>query len=492
MWQKINRWLIRQVLIAPLPIFAKMVLLYSAIVFFILLTVSVATLTSIHYIMNNALRDQLMDNAEAAVHYLDTYGKVDTTIFVQANLPPQMNLQIYDGAGHLIIDNGPTHAVRKLSDRYIDDAISTPEENPLPTKVQGNEASGFSYYRLWTNKQGMNYYLRFSQRPDKETNFISLLSKQLLASILISLILTIVTGMYFMKKSLAPLKVINDTVKTIEVNRLDNRIALSDNKNELHDLAVTINQALDRIEYGYKKQQHFISEASHELRTPITVIAGYADLLDRWGKEDPAVLNEGLTAIKSETDYMKQLTERLLFFARSNNGTLIKHFTEIDTAQLLQEVYSEITLIDKEHDIRLTDNDKAVIIAEPGSVKQMLRIFIDNAIKYTPAGKQITLSCRADEKEVIYRIADTGIGIPEKDLNHVFERFYRVDSSRTKATGGSGLGLSIAQYIAKANKAEITLKSKVHEGTTVSVIFPLKNGDKNLSSDSEEATRKLS
>ena len=361
MWQKINRWLIRQVLIAPLPIFAKMVLLYSAIVFFILLTVSVATLTSIHYIMNNALRDQLMDNAEAAVQYLDTYGKVDTTIFVQANIPPQMNLQIYDGAGHLIIDNGPTHAVRKLSDRYIDDAISTPDENPLPTKVQGNEASEFSYYRLWTNKQGMNYYLRFSQRPDKETNFISLLSKQLLASILISLILTIVTGMYFMKKSLAPLKVINDTVKTIEVNRLDNRIALSDNKNELHDLAVTINQALDRIEYGYKKQQQFISDASHELRTPITVIAGYTDLLDRWGKEDPAVLNEGLTAIKSETDYMKQLTERLLFFARSNNGTLIKHFTEIDTAQLLQEVYSEITLIDKEHDIRLTDNDKAVI-----------------------------------------------------------------------------------------------------------------------------------
>ena len=113
----------------------------------------------------------------------------------------------------------------------------------------------------------MNYYLRFSQRPDKETNFISLLSKQLLASILISLILTIVTGMYFMKKSLAPLKVINDTVKTIEVNRLDNRIALSNNKNELHDLAVTINQALDRIEYGYKKQQQFISDASHELRT---------------------------------------------------------------------------------------------------------------------------------------------------------------------------------------------------------------------------------
>ena len=382
-----------------------------------------------------------------------------------------MNLQIYDGAGHLIVDNGPTHAVRKLSDRYIDDAISNPQKKPLPTSVQGNESSEFSYYQLWTDKQGKNYYLRFSQRPDKETGFVSLLSKQLLASVLISLILTIFTGMYLMKRSLAPLQVINDTVKTIEVNRLDNRIALSDNKNELHDLAVSINQALDRIEYGYKQQQQFIRDASHELRTPITVIAGYADLLCRWGKDDPAVLNESLTAIKSETDYMKQLIERLLFFARSNNGTLLKHFTKINTANLLQEVYSEVSLIDKEHQIILRQNDEALITAEPGSVKQMLRIFVDNALKYTPAGGQVTLTCQADEKTVRYVISDTGIGIPKEDLERVFERFYRVDSSRTKDTGGSGLGLSIAKYIAKANNAELELDSTPHKGTTVTAIF---------------------
>ncbi len=453
MWQKINHWLTQHLLIAPLPIFAKMVLLYSSIVFFILLTVSVVTITSVHYIMNDSLRDELKSRAAAAIQYLDDYGKVDTTIFVRANVPLSMNLQIYDGAGHLIVDNGPTHAVRKLSDRYIDDAISNPQKKPLPTSVQGNESSEFSYYQLWTDKQGKNYYLRFSQRPDKETGFVSLLSKQLLASVLISLILTIFTGMYLMKRS------------------LDNRIALSDNKNELHDLAVSINQALDRIEYGYKQQQQFISDASHELRTPITVIAGYADLLCRWGKDDPAVLNESLTAIKSETDYMKQLIERLLFFARSNNGTLLKHFTKINTANLLQEVYSEVSLIDKEHQIILRQNDEALITAEPGSVKQMLRIFVDNALKYTPAGGQVTLTCQADEKTVRYVISDTGIGIPKEDLERVFERFYRVDSSRTKDTGGSGLGLSIAKYIAKANNAELELDSTLHKGTTVTAIF---------------------
>lgn len=457
--------------IRPLPIFAKMVLLYSGIVFFILLTVSVITVTSIHYIMNGAIRDELKSSAGEVIRYLNQYGQVDTTIFVRTNLPPYMNLQIYDGAGHLLVDNGPTHTVRKMSDRLIDDTISDPVQHPLPTEVQGNEASAFTYYQHWRNASGKDYYLRFSRLPDKENTFVSLLSKQLLASVLISLILTILSGMYLMKKSLAPLGVIQETVKNIEVNRLDHRIALSDNRNELHDLAVAINQALDRIEYGYKLQQQFISDASHELRTPITVIAGYTDLLCRWGKEDPDVLNESLNAIKSETDYMRQLIERLLFFARSNSGTLKKHFRMMDTAKLLDEVYHEVTLVDDSHEIVLTKNEAATIYAEPGSVKQMLRIFIDNALKYTPAGGRISLACQIKDENVYYTIADTGIGIPEEDKEKVFERFYRVDSSRTKDTGGSGLGLSIAKYIAKANKATLKLDSTLNKGTTITTIF---------------------
>lgn len=137
----------------------------------------------------------------------------------------------------------------------------------------------------------------------------------------------------------------------------------------------------------------------------------------------------------------------------------------------MQEVYSEISLIDKEHHIRLSQNDQALITAEPGSVKQMLRIFIDNALKYTPAGGTVTLSCQADDQTVRYIISDTGIGIPKEDLERVFERFYRVDSSRTKDTGGSGLGLSIAKYIAKANNAKLGLDSTLHKGTTVTAIF---------------------
>lgn len=474
MWQRIKQAILQHPTFAPLPLFAKMVLLYSSIVFFILIVVSVITVASIHYIMNDSIKEDLESSAQNTVAYLDSYGKVDSSVFVRSNLPNFVTLQIYNGAGKLVLDNCPTHTIKKLSDRHIDEDIQDKTVNALPTTIHGSETTEFSYYKKWDGDDGKSYYLRFSRQPDKENDFITLLSKQLLASILICLALTVLTGMYLMKKSLAPLRIINDTLETIEVNQLDNRITLSDNRNELHDLAVTINQALDRIEYGYKQQQQFISDASHELRTPITVIAGYADLLDRWGKNDPAVLQESITTIKQETEYMRQLIERLLFFARTNSGTLKKHFADINTAKLLQDVYNEVTLLDHDHEITIVENDEATIYAEPGSVKQMLRIFVDNAVKYTPAGGKITLSCRRDGDNVYYSVSDTGIGIPEKDIDRVFERFYRVEQSRAKETGGSGLGLSIAQYIAKGNNAELSLKSKLNEGTTISVIFPIK------------------
>ncbi|MCH4166310.1 MAG: ATP-binding protein [Megasphaera sp.] len=468
----------RRLSFAPLPLFAKMVLLYSSIVFCILLIVSVITVTSVHYIIASSIKNDLYASAQSTMEYLDRHGKIDSSIFIRSNLQPFVNLQVYDGAGKFLLDNGPTHAVKKLSDRYIDDDIQNASIHPLPTTIEGNETSVLSYYKKWSGTDGKSYYLRFSRIPDKENDFVSLLSKQLVASILISLILTILSGMYLMKKSLDPLHKINETLKGIEVNKLGDRITLSDDKNEIHDLAVTINQALDRIEYGYKQQQQFISNASHELRTPITVITGYVNLLDRWGKNDPAALQESITAIKSETEYMRQLIERLLFFARSNSGTLKEHFTDINTAVLMQELYNEISLIDTRHTILLKRNDKATIYAEPGSVKQMLRIFVDNALKYTPTGGKIYLSCEQRGDKICYKITDTGIGIPDKEQKLVFERFYRVESSRSKDTGGSGLGLSIAKYIAKGNNAELHLESKVNKGTTMMAIFAIKRSDK--------------
>ncbi len=474
MWQRIKHFVEKRKSLFIMPLFAKMVLLYSFIVFVILLIVSVTTVTSVHYIMTKSIEQDLYTSAKSVQEYLTQTNRMDTSVFTRSNIQPFVNLQIYDQSGKLIMDNAPAHTMKNLSDRYIDDAIRSNGAIALPMSIQGNETNVFSYYKEWSDPQNGTYYLRFSRVPDKENAFISLLSKQLLASVLISLILTILSGIYLMKKSMEPLNLINKALKEIEVARLNERINLPEKslkETEIRDLIDSINSALDRIEYGYKQQQQFISNASHELRTPLTVISGYINLLDRWGKNDATVLDESITAIKTETGYMQSLIERLLFFARSTGGTLETHFSLIETASLLDEVYNASILIADDREIHIERNDSAHIYAEEGSVKQMLRIFIDNALKYTPKDRHILLSCECDDTTVAFRIRDTGIGIPEKDLDRVFERFYRVDSSRAKETGGSGLGLAIAKYIAKGNNATLKLESKLHEGTTVTAIF---------------------
>lgn len=473
MWPKIKASWSRHSAVLHLSIFGQMVFLYSVIVTGLLIVVSIITLTSVHYMLTKSIKTDLKDSATAVTQYLSSYGRVNASLYARGNLRPFINLQIYDSSGKLILDNTPNHQPKRWTDRIIDEAIVTSGARALPDAIKGSDMTEYSYYRSWTGITGRTYYLRFSRIPAKENDFITLLSKQLLASVLLSLILTISSGMFVMRKSLASLHKIIDTVGGIEVNKLGSRIALSDDQNELHDLAVTINEALDRIEYGYKQQQQFISNASHELRTPITVISGYVDLLDRWGKDDPAVLQESLTAIKGETAYMKDLIERLLFFARSNSGTLKEHFQIIHTAPLMAELFSEWTLISHEHHIVEGPADDAVIYADPGSVKQMLRIFLDNAVKYTPAGGTITLSCHSDGQTVRCSVSDTGIGIPQDEIDKVFARFYRVDQSRNKESGGSGLGLSIASAIAKGNNGTIEIESELGKGTTITAVFPI-------------------
>ena len=224
---------------------------------------------------------------------------------------------------------------------------------------------------------------------------------------------------------------------------------------------------LTRIQKGFEQQRRFVADASHELRTPITVISGYANMLDRWGKQDPAVLEEGIDSIKSEVANMHGLIEKLLFLAKADLNKQIMNKTKVNMEHLIEEVLQETRLIAPNHHILLRQNDPSLIYADFSSLKQMLRIFIENSIKYTPTGGTIHIASRQTSSHLEITIQDTGIGIPEEDQSKIFERFYRVDKSRSKSTGGTGLGLSIAHWIAKQHNMTIHLTSTQGEGTTI-------------------------
>ncbi|HHV46413.1 MAG TPA: HAMP domain-containing protein [Tissierellia bacterium] len=261
-------------------------------------------------------------------------------------------------------------------------------------------------------------------------------------------------------------------ISTIDADKLEKRITVDTSQEELKELARAINHMLDRINSSYKAQIRFVSDASHELRTPISVIQGYVNLLDRWGKDDPKVMEEAINAIKSESENMKELIEKLLFLARSDNGTIQMHMETIDACDVVDEITRETQMIDENHRFEAELKRPALIYADKQLLKQALRILVDNSIKFTPQGKDIMLKAYKKDNKVHVAVQDNGIGIEPKDLPHLFDRFYRSDESRARGTGGSGLGLSIAKWIVERHEAYFEVLSRVNIGTRITIVFP--------------------
>lgn len=276
-----------------------------------------------------------------------------------------------------------------------------------------------------------------------------------------------------------PLKDMTETAEAVSGSNLSDRISVEGAKNELKDLALVINRMLDRIEVSYNSQKQFVSDASHELRTPIAVIQGYVNMLQRWGKTDKEVLEEGIAAIEQEAASMKELVERLLFLARHDKKTLMLEVESFDPLEIMSEVHREAKMLSSDHHFALSPVLHTTICGDKDMIKQLMRILLDNAIKYTPPGGNITLGIAKDKNQCILSITDTGAGISAEDLPKVFERFYRCDEARKAQTSGHGLGLSIARIIVASHGGKLKVRSKVGAGTTFSVLLPINSEMKN-------------
>ena len=245
---------------------------------------------------------------------------------------------------------------------------------------------------------------------------------------------------------------------------------------ELQGLEESINNLLDRMRESYRQQARFVSDASHELRTPISVIQGYANMLDRWGKEDEKILNESIVAIKSEAENMKNLVEQLLFLARGINGKTQLNCKEFFLNDMMNEVFEESKMIDENHIYKYEENEKIKIYGDEALLKQTARILIENAVKYTDKGELIKFKIGKNKKEEVYfYIQDSGIGMNEKDVSHIFERFFRADTARDRKTGGTGLGLSIAKWIIDKHGGYFGVLSREEIGTRITVFLPQNN-----------------
>ncbi|MEG2149307.1 MAG: HAMP domain-containing sensor histidine kinase [Clostridiales bacterium] len=273
--------------------------------------------------------------------------------------------------------------------------------------------------------------------------------------------------------SLSELSDLTGRINKIEAKSLSSRISVDSAQEELKGLSDAINDLLERIEIAYRSQARFVSDASHELRTPISVIQGYVNLLDRWGKNDEKTLQESIDAIKNEADSMKDLIEQLLFLARGDNEAMPLRYEVFNLSILAEEVYQESQMIDKNHQINFSGSENIMVNADMPLIKQALRIFIDNSIKYSPPNEKISVKVEKNADFGIVKIQDNGIGIIPDDLPYIFDRFYRSDDSRARKTGGTGLGLAIGKWIVHRHGGHLEVLSRKDFGTRITVYLPL-------------------
>jgi heavy metal sensor kinase len=280
-------------------------------------------------------------------------------------------------------------------------------------------------------------------------------------------------GYWISGRALAPVDEITRAAQSIGIQNLSGRLAVPAAGDELQRLSQTWNAMLARLEAAVKRLSQFTADASHELRTPIALIRTTAELTLR-RERTPQTYREALRQIVAESERTARLIEDLLLLARADAGLPALPLERLELTPLVRDVCEQGQILAQARQLEISTEvpDEPIYVeANDPALRRLLLLLVDNAVKYTPAGGHITVSLDRDPHGATVAVRDTGIGIPDSALPHVFERFYRVDESRNRDAGGTGLGLSIAKWIAERHNASLEAESVVGQGSTFRVRF---------------------
>ena len=307
---------------------------------------------------------------------------------------------------------------------------------------------------------------------------LNLLVTVLLMGSIIAMAIAGVVGWLTTRRALSPLESVTQTALRItRADDLSRRISYQGPPDdEVGQLIHAFNQTLHRLDNLFNSQRRFLADVGHELRTPLTVIKGNVDLMQRFGDAD----EESLASIENEVDRLTRMVGDLLLLAQAESGKLPLDNRLIELDTLLLEVLNQMNVLARDKvQLHLGDIDQVQVCGDQDRLKQVLMNLVGNAINYTPQGGAVTIVLEKEAGQSILTIQDTGQGIAEEDLPHVFERFYRGEKSRTRSRDGKGfgLGLSIAYWIVRSHGGHIDVESTEGVGTTFSVWLPLADGD---------------
>lgn len=319
-----------------------------------------------------------------------------------------------------------------------------------------------------------NVTIRIYDRAEKEEIFLSNLQWVLIIGSLIGIGLAAIVSYVIAGLAISPLRRIIQQMQGIGINELNQRLTEPRSKDELHQLTQSFNRLIQRLQGGVDQLKQFVSDASHELRTPVATIEGHANLIKRWGKDSKEVLNESINYITSEAQRMTHLTNQLLQLAYLEQNQPLHSFEPSEVISVIHDIQHQLSPLHDRMELTSDTYSHAIFAGIPADIlQQILLNVVGNAIKYSPSGECIHIAVDQTSQDVYIHVTDAGIGIPAEELPYIFDRFYRVDKSRSLEHGGTGLGLAITKSLAESYSGEITVKSIIDQGSTFTIRLPL-------------------
>ena len=326
-------------------------------------------------------------------------------------------------------------------------------------------------------------YLAITNRLDNLKQLKEELNQLALSILFVSAIIAIILGYLLSNQMTKPIKKIQEIISSIsEENISTKRIKVSEKNDEFAIVSEHFNELLDKISFYIEQQKHFVEDVSHELRTPVAIVEGHLKLLNRWGKDDPEVLEESLQASLVELQRMKTLVQEMLDLSRAPQVKEQYKDATTNVTEVAKQVVHNFRVLYPEFTFIFDDDLKRDlwIPIYLNHLEQVVIILMDNAVKYSLDRKEIILSLSKGEEHVEIAVQDFGMGMTEEDRKKVFSRFYRVDKARSRERGGNGLGLSIAKELIESYDGEISVTTLLNHGSIFKITLPLTKKDKGM------------
>jgi heavy metal sensor kinase len=435
--------------------------------------------TGMWFVLSHHLYDLVDDGLENQVEdlksFLQAQKKDASVVKLKEEVAEEYDLEHSGDYLQIYLGNGDWMYRSAFLQQHT---LAPREPNSVMRASYENRHFGGKPFRFITQKVEVHGVVCVAQTGaliDDVTKTLVLFRNYLLMLAPLVLLVAAAGGYWLSRRALAPVDAIVQTARNVSGTNLGSRLQKLDTGDELQRLADTLNEMLDRIEAAFRRVTEFTADASHELRTPVSLIRTEAELALRKSRDD-AEYKEALRHILLEAERTTTLIEELLALARADSGRETLNLRTIDLRQALRgvvEVWRQVAAI---RNLGFTDSiedREAFVWGDEAALRRVIDILLDNAFKYTSSPGSVELSLGIEGNKAVVAVRDTGVGIAKEERSRIFERFYRVDKARSREQGGAGLGLSIAQWIVAQHRGTIEVESELGKGAIFRVELPL-------------------